>query len=183
MTSPWMDSMLFQETVSNSIYHSSYSSPYPIYGFWFCLYATSDAPSPILASCIDPVVWREETERVAIQLRSLAASSSSSSAASQGGWGQHLTTLMTVAKSLFPAHGTEDGVVVNTKSDAKKSDTDSSIVLAQKMAQFQLYIEETVNKIQTSERILNKIESFTNLGLSYSQFKEVFETTPPFIIY
>ena len=122
----------------------------------------------MLASYIDPVVWKEETERVAIQLRSQAANSRS--AASQGGWGAHLTTLMTVAKSLFPVHAAEEDVA---KLNVRKLDTDNSVELAQKMAQFQLYIQETMNKIQTSERIVNKIDSFSNLGLTYAQFKEV----------
>ena len=137
------------------------------------IYYISEVAAPILASVVDPSLWREETERVAPQLRARTSASGSGPAISQDTWNEHLLTLTSVAKRIFPPSESADTFAGSTKTQTKQQDDSDSILLAQKIASIKTYIDETLNKIKITERMMNNNENILDLGLNYSHSKQV----------
>jgi len=133
------------------------------------LKSLTEIAAPILIGVVDPALWREETERVAIQLRSSSSNNSLDSS-----WGQHLESFKSfLTKISLRDHQTSTN---SNKKLSKSPDTDdfgNALLLAERLEGVKVYLDNTLNKIKLAERLLNINEVVATLGLSYSHFKEV----------
>lgn len=130
-----------------------------------------DNPAPVLVAAVDPVLWREETERVAAQLRVGRTSGL------EDGWSEHFLSFKIFARKVIGTAQAQSTGVRDQHSSQSPVDPHSATLLAPHLAEVSTSLDHHLNQIKAKERILNNIEVFQRLGLDFANIKEVRSTS------